>query len=160
MRDFFKLFPLLLVPAFLFILIGTYVADKGRFRSDLERLRPNAVAEKALKIPTPDLRGPDLAQRASAGGAKTMQQIGKEMTDIVTAIDKAIQKGLSSSLGFSAAAADFATMVMGWASLFWAGLLASFMMIRKMASPRLRQRLITGGSGAQARTGGIFELPH
>ena len=160
MRDFLKIFCLLLFPAVLLILGGTYLVDRTRWRSEIDRLRPHAIADRALRLPAPDLRNPDFALRTATGSANAMQQMNKDLAELVSTTDKLTQRGLTNGLGFSPPAADLATMIMAWVALLWAGLLAFVMMIQKMASPILRQKLITGSTGAAARSGGVFEPPH
>jgi hypothetical protein len=162
MRDFFKLFMLLFIPAAIFVLAGTYIVDRNRLRNEAERYRPQVVVERVIAVSksTQDLRTTDLGQRIASSSAGIAQQVQKEVTDTLAAFDKSIQSGLAGSFGFSASGAELASRLMGWLLLGLLALAGLLSLFGKYAPLTLRQRLITGHNGAQARTGGSFELPH
>lgn len=160
MRDFFKLFFLMSIPALLLVIGSIYVLDQNRFRNAIERTRPAVLSERlatASKAPLNDLRSLEHAPRNIGGFA---QQLQKDIAERLSTLDQIIQKGLSAALGFSPAASDLATSMMSWTLLLWMSVLLGILAFRHFAPIHLRQRLITGSNGAQARTGGSFEVPH
>jgi hypothetical protein len=106
------------------------------------------------------MRDIDVGQRLAVGGSEALTQAQKETSDLLMRIDAAVQKSLSVVFGFSPSAADLATSMMAWVTSCLIGFAALFSLLQNMAPPSIRQRLITGHSGAGARTGGTFELPH
>ncbi len=162
MRDFLKLFALLFIPAVLLVLASTYVVDRNRLRAELDRKGPQALAERVVAASkgAPDLRSPDLGHRVATGSMSVLQQAQKELSENLAMLDKSVQRALASTLGFSPSGAELASGLIGWLTIGLLALLALFSAFGKYAPPSLRQRLITGSSGAGARSGGAFELPH
>lgn len=157
MRDFLKLFALLFIPAVLLVLASTYVVDRNRLRAELDRKGPQALAERVVAA---SKGAPDLGHRVATGSMSVLQQAQKELSENLAMLDKSVQRALASTLGFSPSGAELASGLIGWLTIRLLALLALFSAFGKYAPPSLRQRLITGSSGAGARSGGAFELPH
>ncbi len=161
MRDFFNSFFLLAIPVFLLVIGLTFLMDRNRFNREVDRAKPAIVAERIITASkVSELRNTDLGQRTSAGSTSIPQQIYREVKEAFSSLDQVVQKSLSGTFGFSPAGADFASTLLAWGISLLALIAAGSSLFSRWAPSSIRQRLITGNTGAQARTGGSFELPH